>query len=159
MSRKRPFHRTDRLNSQIKEVLATTLMRESREAILRDIVITDVAVTSDVSLARCYWHALPGLAEADPEAVQEALERAAGFLRKKVGEVIRARLTPELRFIYDKTLDQGRRIDQIIHNLDIPAETLPSTEPVRKAAADDDEDEGDEVEDDVVADDGEAPQR
>lgn len=139
MSRKRPFHRTDRLNSQIREVLATTLMREAREPILRDIVITDVEVTSDISVARCYWHALPGLAEADPEAVQESLERAAGFLRKKVGEVIRARVTPELRFLYDATLDSARRIDQVIHNLDIPAETTPGTDVPRTKPADEDD--------------------
>src|SRR5689334_17270545 len=106
MARKRPFHRTDRLNSQIREVLATTLLQNAREDILREVVITDVEVTSDISLARVYWHSLPGLAEADPEAVQEAFDRAAGFLRKKVGETIRARQTPELRFIYDSALDR-----------------------------------------------------
>lgn len=122
MAKKRPFARTDRLGSQIREVLATALMRESREEILRKIVITDVEVTSDVSLARVYWTALPGLSDAEPALVTVALARANGFLRGKVGEVIRARVTPELRFFHDDALDRGRRIDAILYDI---AKTAP----------------------------------
>lgn len=89
-------------------------MREARDDVLREVVITDVEVTSDISLARVYWHPLPGAAKADPEVAQAAFDRAAGFFRKKVGEIIRARQTPELRFIYDSALDRGRRIDDIL---------------------------------------------
>ncbi len=122
MAKKRPFARTDRLGSQIREVLATAVMRESREEILRKIVITDVEVTSDVSLARVYWTALPGLSDAEPTLVTAALTRANGFLRGKVGEVIRARVTPELRFFHDDALDRGRRIDAILYDI---AKTIP----------------------------------
>ena len=126
MAKKRPFARTDRLASQVREALAYALMRESREAILRDITITDVEVTSDVSLARVYWHLVPGLTETDPVAVEAALARANGFLRGRVGEAIRARVTPELRFHYDDALDRGRRIDSILYDI---AKTAPPPAP------------------------------
>lgn len=131
MAKKRPFARTDRLASQVREVIAMTLMRESREALLHEVVITDVEVTSDVSLARVYWHALPGSAAADVHAVQAAFERASRFLRAKVGEVVRARLTPELRFIHDDALDRGRRIDDVLRQIAVerPAEEAEPAEP------------------------------
>lgn len=163
LSRKRPFHRTDRLNSQIREVLATTIMREARDDVLRQVVITDVEVTSDISLARVYWHPLPGLVQADPEVAQAAFDRAAGFFRKKVGEIIRARQTPELRFIYDTALDRGRRIDDILIKIareqpprDVEADAAEaSDDPV----ASDDDGEGDEGEgdEDDEDDEGDAP--
>lgn len=155
MARKRPFHRTDRLNSQIREVLATTLLQNAREDILREVVITDVEVTSDISLARVYWHSLPGLAEADPEAVQEAFDRAAGFLRKKVGETIRARQTPELRFIYDSALDRGRRVDDILVKIARDDASRPKVEDPPEAASSGDAPEGADGADDDT-DDGEA---
>lgn len=136
MAKKRPFARTDRLASQVREVLALALMRDTREAILRDIVVTDVEVTSDVSLARVYWHGVPGLASVDTAAVEAALGRANGFLRARVGEVIRARLTPELRFHHDDALDRGRRIETILHEIQ---RTTPPADGVGKAG-----DEGDE---------------
>lgn len=106
------------MQSQVREVLALALQRETREALLRDVVITDVAVTSDVSLARVYWHALPGLAAGDVEAVQAAFTRATGFLRAKLGEVVRARVTPDLRFIHDDALDRGRRIEDVLRAIE-----------------------------------------
>lgn len=137
MAKKRPFARTDRLASQVREVIAMTLMRESREALLHEVVITDVEVTSDVSLARVYWHALPGTVAADVHAVQAAFERASRFLRAKVGEVVRARLTPELRFIHDDALDRGRRIDDVLRQIavDRPAEDAEPT-PAAPAGSD-----------------------
>lgn len=118
MAKKKPFHRTDRLQSQVREVLALALQRDTREALLREVVITDVDVTNDVSLARVYWHALPGMAAADVDAVQAAFVRATGFLRSKLGEVVRARVTPDLRFIHDDALDRGRRIEDVLRAIE-----------------------------------------
>lgn len=143
MGKRRPFHRTDRLSSQIKEVLALAIMMESHEDLLRAAVITDVDVTNDVSLARVYWHAMPGAAEGDPAAIQAAFNRAAGFLRKKVGEAISARITPELRFFHDDALDRGRRIEDILRTIPKPppevAAIAPALERVGGDAADADE--------------------
>jgi ribosome-binding factor A len=139
-------------------VLATTIVREARDEILRDVVITDVEVTSDLSVARVYWHPLPGVTAADPEAAQAAFDRAAGFFRRRVGEVIRARQTPELRFLYDDALDRGRRVDDILVKIaaERPEETT-DRETVEARAADAGE-EGDADSDDGEAgfDDGEA---
>jgi ribosome-binding factor A len=132
MARKRPFQRTDRLASQIREVIATALTRDSREALLHAVVITDVDVTSDLSLARVYWHALPGAAERDRPGVEAAFARAGGFLRSRVAEVIRARKLPDLRFLHDDALDHGRRIDGILHQL---AEDRVAAEPSSTVAA------------------------
>jgi ribosome-binding factor A len=141
VTKRRPFRRTDRLSSQVREVLALALMRETREALLREVVITEVEVTSDLSLARVYWHALPGVAEADVEAIDKAFSRATKFLRAKVGEVVRARITPELRFLHDDALDTGRRIEAVLQTI---AAERPA-EAVLPAADGDAGDEGDPV--------------
>ena len=119
MARRRPFHRTDRLNSQLKEVLAVALQRETREELLRSLVLTDVTVTRDLSVARVYYYPMQG----DPDAVAQALSRATGFLRRRVGKEIRARQVPELRFILDASIDHGRRIEQVLSELDIPPDS------------------------------------
>ena len=135
MARKRPFLRTDRLASQIREVIATAITRESREPLLHAIVITDVDVTSDLSLARVWWHALPGPADRDRAAVEAALSRASGFLRSRVAEVIRARKLPDLRFLHDDALDHGRAIEGILHRIaeDRAANPIPELEAAPEA--------------------------
>ncbi len=149
MAKKRPFQRTDRLQSQVREVLALALQRETREELLRAVVITDVDVTNDVSLARVYWHALPGMAATDIEAVQAAFTRATGFLRAKLGEVVRARVTPDLRFIHDDALDRGRRIEDVLRAIERerppPEPEVAASEPGTKRPSPRDEEAADEA--------------
>jgi ribosome-binding factor A len=122
MARNRPYQRTDRLNSRLREILAVACQRESREEALRTVVITSVEVTRDLSVARVYYYVIGE----DHETAAAALERASGFLRSRVGQEVRARQTPELRFHWDRSVDQGRRVEGILADLEIPpAEAEP----------------------------------
>ena len=114
MATRRPFQRTDRLNREIRDVLAKLLLLETREESLRSVMVTAVEVSRDLSIAKVYYQNYTG----DPDIIAEALSRAAGFLRGRVGEQVRMRQTPELRFYYDESAERGRRI-----------ETLPSSLP------------------------------
>lgn len=138
MAKKRPFHRTDRLGSRVREILAVALQQESREELLRQVVITGVDVTRDLSLARVHYYPMTG----DEAAIAAALERASSFLRTRVGQEIRMRITPDLRFLRDDSVDHGRRVEEILRDLDIqPAE------PDAGEDADEDEDEDEDGED------------
>ena len=119
---KRPFHRTDRLGREIQEVLALALQRETREDVLRQVVVTEVAVTRDLSLAKVFYYALSEGLEAE---IGSALFRAAGFLRSRVGQQVRMRRVPELRFVRDEVIDRARRVDAILAGLDIPPVVEP----------------------------------
>lgn len=116
MSRSRPFKRTDRLNRQIRDVLAVALHRETHEEVLQGAVVTGVEVTRDLSLARVYYYVMTG----ERAEIEKALERARGFLRCRVGDSIRMRQVPELRFQHDDAVDRGRRVDQILRGIDLP---------------------------------------
>ena len=116
---RRPFQRTDRLNRAILRILAVAMGRESREEILRHVTVSGVEVTRDLSLARVY---IQVEVSRQPE-VLEALERASGFLRSRVGRELRIRQIPELRFMMDDSLDRAERINSILNGLDIPEDS------------------------------------
>jgi ribosome-binding factor A len=120
MPRRRPFQRVDRLNRTILKVLGTAVTRETREEILKTVTVTGVEVTRDLSLARVYYYAPD---ETKAETVS-ALERALGFLRSRVGQEVRMRQTPELRFIFDDSIARASRLESILSTLEIPAAEL-----------------------------------
>ncbi len=123
---RRAFARTERLQKQIGEVVALVLRRESRDAALHDVVVTGCEVTRDLSYATIFYY-LPE--RADRDQVTQALGRAAGFLRSRVGREIRARNTPELRFSYDESVATGLRVEEILQDigpLPLPAEDEPA---------------------------------
>ncbi|HEX7719919.1 MAG TPA: 30S ribosome-binding factor RbfA, partial [Woeseiaceae bacterium] len=54
--------------------------------------------------------------DAQTEPVQEGLQRAAGFLRSRLGKDLQIRYVPELRFIHDDSIAHGAEISRLIDN-------------------------------------------
>jgi ribosome-binding factor A len=55
------------------------------------------------------------LGDADALARTEAgLKRAAGFLRAELGHRLKLRVTPEVRFVYDASVERGARLSKLI---------------------------------------------
>ena len=105
-------HRRLRVADRIRTGLASLLMREVSAPALGFVTVTEVRMSTDLRYARVFVSVM-GDAEAERTSL-EALERAAGFLRRAIGQRIRLRHVPELRFVPDKTLDESDRIEELL---------------------------------------------
>jgi ribosome-binding factor A len=100
---------------QIHRELSTLLMFEARDPRLSSITITDVDITPDLLIAHVYFTLLG--TEEDKQATMAGLEHARGYLRTQVAERIQQRLAPELVFRFDRSAEEGERIDRILDRL------------------------------------------
>jgi ribosome-binding factor A len=105
--------RKDRLGSQIREVIAQVVLFEVKDPSLQMLNITDVELTGDLGLAKVYFYS-HGADERARDRLQRSLERAKGFLRRRIGQEIHARVTPELAFYYDESIERGASIEDAI---------------------------------------------
>ena len=48
---------------------------------------------------------------------EKALKNAAGFIRKELAERIDIRYIPELQFVYDESIEYGKKIEDIIEQI------------------------------------------
>jgi ribosome-binding factor A len=74
------------------------------------VTLTRVDVAPDFSNARVHWSALAAGISTDgppPEATQDGLDSAAGFLRSRLASELTLRRVPELRFVHDPSLVEG----------------------------------------------------
>ena len=110
-----------RMNDRIQQILSQLLQREIADPRLRDVTITEVQLDPELVVAKVYVSAMGD--ESREVEVMKGFRRARGFLRRELGKRIRLRHTPELHFDWDHTLAQADRINQLIAELDIPAET------------------------------------
>lgn len=110
------YERKDRVGNQLHEVIARLLLREVDDPRVQSVQITDVDVSPDLKNATVHYVMLDQR-EADPE-VQEGLENAAGYLKREIGERLHLRYIPDLEFRYDESVERGRRMEQILSNLD-----------------------------------------
>ena len=54
----------------------------------------------------------------DEAEVRKGLKACTGYVRRRIGETVRMRSTPEPVFILDHSLEQGIRINEILKKLD-----------------------------------------
>ena len=104
----------ERLNHAIQEEISVILMKEVKDQNIKFVTITGVEVTSDLSYAKVYYTVLN---REKMDETKKALEKASPFIRTKLAERIEVRHTPELRFIYDKSILYGEHIEKIIEEI------------------------------------------
>jgi ribosome-binding factor A len=91
------------LESLIREELNSIFDSEMQNPILYEIRVTRVELTRDGSRARL-WYACDGtsaLRDVPRAAQNRALERASGFLRRRLNDALDLKRVPELRFCSD----------------------------------------------------------
>lgn len=104
----------ERLNSNLAKELSYILANEVKDEIIHHVTITGCDITRDLSFAKVYYTILDSSKRKEAEV---ALKRASSFIRGKVSERVDIRHTPELRFIYDNTIEYGNRIERKIEEL------------------------------------------
>jgi len=106
--------RARRVGDRIREELAEILRREVHDPALEMVTVTGVDVDRELAYATIYVTTI------DPERRGEVLqgfERARGFLRSALAARVPLRTFPRLRFRYDTSVDQGARIESLLHEL------------------------------------------
>ena len=104
----------ERLNHAFQEEISMILMTEIKDEDIKFVTITGVDTTSDLSYAKVYFTVLD---ETKKETTLEAFTGAASFIRSKLAERVEIRHTPELKFIYDTSIEYGNHIEEIIDSI------------------------------------------
>lgn len=104
-----------RLNASLRDLLVELLERRVRDRRVAGVTLTAVEVAGDLSVARVYYDL--GAAAAERDEAARGLESVAGFLRREAGRRLRLRNVPELRFILDRSMEQGERIETLLREI------------------------------------------
>ncbi len=107
------YPRSERIASQIHRELAMLVQQGVKDPRLSSPSILEVRVSRDLSQAKVYFSVLN-----PEEAAQslQALTHASGFLQREMGKVMKARITPKLKFIYDDSNIRGRNLSDLINS-------------------------------------------
>jgi len=120
MTRRVSPRRTDRLSrvgEQIRRELSDILSRELRDPRVRRVSLTDVEVSPDYAHAVVFFSCLEA---AQVPEVTAGLQRASGFLRSQLARRVKLYATPNLRFVYDESIERGDRLSRLIDGLHDP---------------------------------------
>ena len=109
----REFARTDRVGQQIQKEVAVILQREVKDPRLSMATVSAVEVTRDLAYAKVFVTFFTNEQTEIDESVK-ILNEAAGFIRSLLAKKLRARIIPQLRFIYDHSMAEGVRMSSLV---------------------------------------------
>lgn len=109
----REFSRSQRVAAQIQRELAELIQFEVKDPRVGLVTVSAVEVSRDMAHAKVYITVLD--AENGVEGALAALNHAAGFLRRELGKRMKLRVTPQLAFVYDASVERGSSLNALIN--------------------------------------------
>lgn len=109
-------YRRDRVNEELMRELAQ-ILREIKDPRVSSafISVTSVDCTADLRSAKIYYSSMGGK---DGEAgVAKGLASANGYIRRELAARLNLRMTPELRFIHDNSIEHGAHISELMRGV------------------------------------------
>jgi ribosome-binding factor A len=108
----RPERVGHEIRAAVADLLARGLLRDPR---IGYITITGVKVSPDLRVARVFYSMLG--TEKEREETQKGLDAAKGFVRREVTSVVKLRVSPEIFFTFDESLQEGDKIDRLLREV------------------------------------------
>ncbi len=105
------FKRTDRIAGMIQRTLSELIRREIKDPRMPALVtISAVKVSADLAHAKVYFTVYGD----DVEQTGQLLNNASSYLRTALARSIKLRTIPQLHFVYDESIEYGRRLSKLI---------------------------------------------
>ena len=106
-------NREFRLADQIKKDVANIIHKQLGDPRVKNITITDVEISNDLSLAKVFYSVYPS-SEENIAIAKEGVEKSKGFIRSKLGKNLTLHHIPTLNFYYDNSLQVGEHLSRLI---------------------------------------------
>ena len=118
-------HRQGRINDEFQKEVAM-ILREVKDPRVSGafVSVTAAEVTPDLKYAKVYYSALMG----DKKEVKLGLKSSAGFIRGQIAKRMNLRITPEITFVEDSSIEYGAKISKILEGITYSDENSDSTE-------------------------------
>lgn len=112
-------YRQNRINDSVGEEVSR-ILREVKDPRVAEamITVTFAEVSADLKYAKIHYSCITG----ESEEIAKGLKSAAGFVRGCLAKRLNLRITPEITFVYDSSVEHGIKIAEILNGLDISRE-------------------------------------
>ena len=108
-------NRFNRVNEEIKKYVSSIIMNDIKDPHLTGLIsVTKAKVTPDLKYAKVYISILNAKNVKEDLAI---LKKSAGLTRSLLAQRMNLRITPEIIFELDESMEYGARIDSILKEI------------------------------------------
>ncbi len=110
-----PGKRSARVGDVILREVALLLLEKVRDPRVQGVTVTGIRLSDDLKSARVYYSVMGDHARV--EQAQAGLESAKGFVKREIGRRAGLRYIPEIKFVYDPSLETGEHMERIFEKI------------------------------------------
>ena len=111
-----PSIRPERVAAEIQAAVADLLTRgDIHDPRVGFITLTGVKVSPDLSVAQVFYSMIG--TDEEKASTQAGLDAAKGYVRREVTKRVKLRISPEVFFTFDKSLDEGDKIERLLKDV------------------------------------------
>jgi ribosome-binding factor A len=103
-----------RVNEALREVLSARIAEGLKDPRIGFVTVTAVETSPDLRHARVFVSVLGN--DQERQESLAGLQHAHGVLQAEIAKVTHMKRTPELKFVYDKTVERGMRINELLND-------------------------------------------
>lgn len=108
-------NRLNRIDEELRKEISNIISFELKNPDATGLIsVTKVKITPDLKYAKVY---VSMLNSKNKEKTLEALKKSSGYIRSEIAKRINLRITPELVFEEDDSMEYGMKIDSILKDL------------------------------------------
>lgn len=135
-------YRRGRINDEVTKEVAQ-ILREVKDPRVRNafVSVTGAEVTPDLKYAKIYYSFLNG----DEKELRRGLKAAAVFIRGGLAKRMNLRITPELTFVRDTSLEYGAHINKLLVKVEDELAEIDAREAAEAEAQAQESDEGEDA--------------
>ena len=123
-----PKYRQVRINDEMKREVSE-IVRDIKDPRINSafISITSVDCTPDLKYAKIYYSVITK-SEEERADIARGFKSASGFIRKQLAERLNLRMTPELKFLSDESIEKGADITKLIKQVEEELQEIDAKE-------------------------------
>ena len=115
MKKQNGSNRLNRINEELKREISNIINYEVTNSNVTGMIsVTKVKISPDLRYARVY---ISIINSKNIKNTLAGLKASSGFIRSRIAEKINLRVTPELVFELDDSMEYGERIDTILNEI------------------------------------------
>ena len=104
----------ERVASDLLKELGMILLTDAKDEDFKYVTLTYATVTNDLSFAKVYFTTLDN---ENKDKVLKDLNNASCYFRSSLAGKLNIRHIPEIRFVYDESIEYGQKIEKIIEKI------------------------------------------
>lgn len=109
------YKRATRVKELLREEISQIITMELKDPLVGMTTVTEVKLTNDLKSARVYVNIYGD--DSVTDKTLRGLNRAKKFIRTELGKRTELKFVPEIRFIYDDTIDHAQNIEAILNKI------------------------------------------